>query len=120
MNNLDIKRNTDWLNRTIIRLDDDHLVRHKQLFLLFQVDPQGILGIIIIIFFDPKGILEIIIIIIIVDPIGVLEIIIIIVVNPEGMLERQCYSSSLDADSNYREVNSNNITQQKSQLKRFM
>ena len=125
MNNLDIKRNTDWLNRTIIRLDGDHLVRHKQLFLLFQVDPQGILRIIITIFFDPKGILEIIIIIIIiiiVDPLGVLEIIIniMIVVNPEGMLERQCYSSSLDADSNYREVNSNNITQQKSQLKRFM
>ena len=50
LNNLDIKRNTDWLNRTIIRLDDEHLVRHKQLFLLFQVDPQGILIIIIIIF----------------------------------------------------------------------
>ena len=67
-------------------------------------------------FFDLKGILEIIIIIImiiIVDPLGVLEIIIIIiiVVNTESMLEWQCYSSSLDADSNYREVNSNNITQ---------
>ena len=64
MNNLDIERYTDWLNRTIFRLDGDHLVRHEQLFLLFQVDPQGILRIIIIIFFDPKGILEIITIII--------------------------------------------------------
>ena len=94
MNNLDIERYTDWLNRTIFRLDGDHLVRHEQLFLLFQVDPQGILGIIIIIFVGPKGILEIITI-----------IIIIIVVNPQGMLERQCYSSSFDEDSNYREVN---------------
>ena len=75
------------------------------IIIIFIVDPQGILRIIIL-FFYPKGILEIIIIIIIiivVDPLGVLEIIIIIiiVVNPEGMLERHWYSSSLDADSNY-------------------